>query len=139
MVTRCIFVVCTICLLWGCPGQDGFEPDSRIAIENNSLIDILVYYDFNRYPDTSVPQQNPFLNDTQYELALVSSNETKIEKNEFVKILNSSDRSMMLFIFSRDTIDRVPWPRIRDEYLVLRRYDLTLEDLETMDWTVKYP
>jgi len=103
------------------------------------LIDILVYYDFNRYPDTSVPQQNPFLNDTQYELALVSSNETKIEKNEFVKILNSSDRSMMLFIFSRDTIDQVPWPRIRDEYLVLRRYDLTLEDLETMDWTVKYP
>lgn len=139
MITRYIFVICTSCLLWGCPGQDDFDPDSTIVIENNSSIDILVYYDFNRYPDTSITEQNPFLNDTQYELALVSSNETKIEENEFVKILNSSDRSMMLFIFSRDTIDQVPWPRIRDEYLILRRYDLTLEDLEAMNWTVEYP
>ncbi|MCB9292373.1 MAG: hypothetical protein H6559_04465 [Lewinellaceae bacterium] len=45
----------------------------------------------------------------------------------------------MLYLFSRDTIGQVPWQRIRDEYLVLRRYDLTLEDLEALDWTVEYP
>ena len=45
----------------------------------------------------------------------------------------------MIFLFSKDTIDQVPWDRIRDEYLILRRYDLTLEDLEAMNWTIEYP
>ena len=49
------------------------------------------------------------------------------------------DDILMLYLFSRDTIEQVSWDRIVDEYLILRRYDLTLEDLEDINWTITYP
>ena len=45
----------------------------------------------------------------------------------------------MYYLFSRDTLETVSWEEVVKEYKVLARYDLTLEDLERLNWTIYYP
>lgn len=47
--------------------------------------------------------------------------------------------TLSVFIFNADTLSSVSWSKIREEYLILKRYDLSLSDLEEMDWTITYP
>ncbi|HNB11084.1 MAG TPA: hypothetical protein PK754_16140, partial [bacterium] len=47
--------------------------------------------------------------------------------------------TLMIFIFDADTLDQVPWEKVRSEYKILRRYDLSLQDLKDRDWKVVYP
>lgn len=43
-----------------------------------------------------------------------------------------------IFLLDKDTLLNVPWERIVDEDLVLEKYDLSLEDLESMNRTIEY-
>jgi hypothetical protein len=47
--------------------------------------------------------------------------------------------TLMIFIFDETTLKTVPWDTIRKNYMILKRYDLSLEDLVRMDWRVTYP
>jgi len=38
-----------------------------------------------------------------------------------------------------DTLKNDSWENIRDNYKVPKRYDLSLDDLKNMDWTINYP
>ena len=51
----------------------------------------------------------------------------------------NTGKVLMVFFFDRDTILHYSWEEVRADYKVLRRYDLSLSDLEAMDWTVEYP
>ena len=51
---------------------------------------------------------------------------------------NYSD-TLFLFIFDANVIENTPWEVVARDYLVLRRYDLTLEDLRRLNWQVTYP
>ena len=115
---KIVFIAIISFVLMGCPDQDDFEPDLAITFQNNSDSDLLVFFDFNNFPDTSIIQGNPFSNQSQLDLALVQSNESKVEENEFIKILENSNVPLMIFLFPKDTVDQVPWERIRNEYLV---------------------
>ncbi|MDH5381181.1 MAG: hypothetical protein OEW75_10030 [Cyclobacteriaceae bacterium] len=41
----------------------------------------------------------------------------------------------MIYLFFKDTIDLVPWEDIVTDYNILKRYDMTLDSLETRNWT----
>jgi len=43
------------------------------------------------------------------------------------------------FLFSKSQIDTIPWDSIRNNYLILRRYDLSNGDLVDGGWNVTYP
>jgi hypothetical protein len=47
--------------------------------------------------------------------------------------------TIMIFIFDAKIIETVPWDTIRTKYLVLKRYDLNLQDLQRLNWTITYP
>ncbi|QEC53039.1 hypothetical protein EDD80_1041 [Anseongella ginsenosidimutans] len=47
--------------------------------------------------------------------------------------------TVSLFIFHADTLTKFPWQTIREDYKILRRYDLSLEDLITLEFKVPYP
>ncbi len=47
--------------------------------------------------------------------------------------------TLSVFLFHSDTISSVSWERIREEYIILKRYDLSFSDLEEMNWTITYP
>lgn len=125
----------------GCPDREKFNPDSIIIIENNSNNDIMAYFVFRRFPDTTLVKSgsSPFLDAKQYELALIKANDINQTPDEWIARFEKDSVPIMLFLFSRDTIDQVPWEKIRDEYKILRRYDLTKELLDSLNWTITYP
>lgn len=47
--------------------------------------------------------------------------------------------TLSLFLFHPDTISKYDWNTIRSQYKVLRRYDLSLQDLQQKNYTVTYP
>jgi hypothetical protein len=42
-------------------------------------------------------------------------------------------------IFSSDTLDTNDWQTIRSGYKVMKRYDVSLDDLKQNQWTITYP
>lgn len=47
--------------------------------------------------------------------------------------------TLMIFIFDEKVLKSVKWETIVKDYMVLKRYDLSLQDLESMNWTITYP
>jgi hypothetical protein len=136
------FLVATLLFAFlGCPfpDKDKFNPDSTLTIVNKSNRDILYYDVFGKHPDTSLVEFFPFYDQTQYIPFVVKSMSSRPQEGEWIAQFNESNKPMMLFIFSRDTIDHVPWDKIRREYNVLRRYDLTKANLDSLNWTITYP
>ncbi|MEM6737694.1 MAG: hypothetical protein AAF620_16650 [Bacteroidota bacterium] len=131
--TYLFLAVLLICA--GCPDQDKFDPDREIRIVNSSAIDLVELRTVLLQNDTLLPISSPFTDQNFIESATIVSG---LKISIPVESETISEYGLMLYLFSRDTIEQVSWERIVDEYLVLRRYDLTLEDLEAMDWTVEY-
>ena len=46
---------------------------------------------------------------------------------------------MSVFIFDSEVLENIEWKEIRDNYMILKRYDLSLEDLQKLDFTLYYP
>ncbi len=45
----------------------------------------------------------------------------------------------VLFYYDENIVNTIPWDTIRTKYMILKRYDLSIEDLERMNWTITYP
>lgn len=54
------------------------------------------------------------------------------------KDLISSD-TLMVYVFDAETLEITPWDTVKANYMVLKRYDLSLEDLKKSDFTITYP
>ena len=47
--------------------------------------------------------------------------------------------TLSIFIFSSDTLNKYSWEEVRRDYKILKRYDLSIQDLELLDYKVYYP
>ncbi len=47
--------------------------------------------------------------------------------------------TLSIYIFHTDTLDKYSWKEICEDYLVLKRYDLSLYDLKKLKFQVPYP
>jgi len=45
----------------------------------------------------------------------------------------------IVYIFDAAVVENTAWEIVARDYLVLKRYDLTLEDLQLLDWKITYP
>ena len=125
-------------ILFACP--DKADPiDSTLIIVNNSNENIVYKIEFNLLGDTSLQTFSFPLTTENIENRIILTNEQDSISEGFINYLENSNEILMVYLLSKDTIDQVPWERIRDDNLVLRRYDLTLEDLESLNWTIEYP
>ena len=87
------------------------------------------------YPDTTLPASKP-------SLTYVEVNDYNYLINRFKwdqEILKLPNDTLSIFVFSADTIKAYKWSEIKAGYKVLKRYDLSLQDLEKSNWTVTYP
>lgn len=111
--------------------------DYRLKIVNKS--DKIIYADFYQsYPDTTLSIYSHF-DDTS---AKAFPNETisLIRGGSWESAFNSEIKQKLeIFIYDAKTIENLPWETIKKNYLVLKRYDLSLGDLQKMDWTITYP
>ena len=47
--------------------------------------------------------------------------------------------TLSVFIFHTDTLNKYSWDEIRNGYKILKRYNLSYDDLKRMNWTITYP
>lgn len=88
-----------------------------------------------QYPDTVLSESKP-------DAAIVRVNSRFLidSRTKWSKILEDlpSD-TLSIFIFDAEVYENTDWSEIRDDYNILKRYDLSLGELERLDFTVTYP
>jgi len=45
----------------------------------------------------------------------------------------------MVFVFDANIVENTPWDTIRKNYLILKRYDLSYDDIVSLNWIITYP
>lgn len=125
------------CCMYSCLYAD-FE--STIDVRNNSTHDVSYYLgldgdDGTLYPDTTLTFKNFTWNipkGTSYVLA--------VHAKSWKEVYNWHNRdTLCLFLIDTDTISKYGWDKVRDEYKVLIRYDLSLQDLKKLNYKIYYP
>jgi len=115
--------------------------DATLVIKNDSAGDIAYYLQTKKSNDTSLYTNSFALTTDNFATRIIPAQGALEIPGSYKKVFRISQRGevMMVFLFSRDTIEQVPWERIADEYMVLKRFDLTLDSLERRNWVLEYP
>jgi len=122
-----------------CKESDDCHKTMRFV--NNTANTLYVTTSF-AYPDTLIKDPNPKL-DPYF---------TKVQPNEVnTTVLSTYGRNcietgftyygdtLMVFIFDAQVIDNTPWETVKSNYLILKRYDLSFQDIQNSDYTLTYP
>jgi hypothetical protein len=117
-----------------------------LKVFNNS--DTRVYFDWrSEYPDTTLNKTDPQwvgpYNSLPWSENGLNPNETKVIRLrgswEDCFADNIPSDTIMVYIIDADVLENVYWDTIVKNYMILKRYDLSLQDLEDMNWTITYP
>jgi len=125
------------CILFLC----GCDYDFRLYLDNQTSDTLCVYLalDFETaYPDTTLP-----IDPNRACLATALPHEKTLAfmtnaKGENI-IKNLPQETLSVFIIHADTLLKYTWQEIRDDYKILSRYDLSLKDLQMLNFTIPYP
>jgi hypothetical protein len=97
----------------------------------------LIYYQVNRtYPDLSIPDSavarvaglNP---------SKIKTFESGTKWRKFFKNLPADTLSILFF--SPDSVKKYGWEQVQSKYLILKRKDISIEDLERSNYLTTYP
>ena len=125
--------------LTGCPEFTMDPLKDRVYIKNNSPHSIDTYFAYGgnggtAYPDTTLPINDYTVKDIK------SGTQYPFDVNSLESTINRLPAdTLSIYIFHTDTLKKYSWQEVRDGYKVLKRYDLSLEDLKRMNYTITYP
>jgi hypothetical protein len=116
-----------------CENPFGLPVAYTLNIQNNS--NHSVFYQISKiYPDTSI-------RDTLVTGGIASSKQQPFESRKtwpkFFEALPAD--TLSVFFFSPDTVKKYGWKQVQSKYLILKRKDISLQDLETSDYLITYP
>jgi hypothetical protein len=111
----------------------------EIRMHNDSDIPIYAAISYD-YPDTGLNFQRPISNymRTWVEPHKVEDIRDETDCIESKMYYNGADK-LLLFVFDARLTDTVPWPQIRQNYQILKRYEYTLEELKAFNFELVYP
>jgi hypothetical protein len=127
-----LIATCSLfCILNNCKKE---KAHITIGFTNNTerRLDI---FDSYTYPDTSITL------DIFRGVYIVKPFSREPLNNEWKKEIDSESKSgvVMLFVFDSDTLSKYGEEGVIDGYKVLKRYDLTLQVLDNLNWELTYP
>ena len=132
-------ILLALILLEGC--ELFMEKWYYIYVRNDSKRDIYVVSadglaSVDPYPDTLLPNSQPHLDliKPNTHIKLVSSRKWEDRINNLIP----SD-TLSIYLFDADTVNICGWEEVAKDYKILKRYDLSVDDLVRMNWTVTYP
>lgn len=125
-----------IILLSATCSNDNDNCHNTITIINNSE-KAIYFYSGHGYPDTTIIDYNPY-DAGAYYLIKKKSIHKNIKNDCFEYDFNLTPK-LMYFIYDACILETTPWDTIKAKYIVLKRYDLSLQDLQQMNWTITYP
>lgn len=108
----------------------------EFIVINNSEQKV-VKYSAMEYPDTLLLVDEPYLGN-----AISPSGRGHISymAPRYRNVYSQTKRdTLSFFILSPDTIAKYGWADVRENYRILKRYDLSFSDVESLDFTIYYP
>lgn len=115
----------------------------RISFINNTNKDVYVIKNTLGYPDTNYYHYDPSPTLSQKEYKVNSNTSTNsplqlLACYEDVMKEKKSD-TLMVFVFDAQLLETISWDTVKAKNLYLKRYDLSLQDLQKNNWTIRYP
>jgi hypothetical protein len=109
-----------------------------VEIINNS--ENPIYFERSqRFPDTLTLYPNPSL-DPVYRKINSHTRKNDIIRDCFETEFKLNDKGIiMYYLFDANTLETTPWDTIVKKYMILKRYDLSLQDMQNLNWTMTYP
>jgi hypothetical protein len=108
---------------------------------NHSRKNIIVAGSFS-YPDTVIKLR---VNDIIDSNSIINTNESNSHAlwgrgcKEDLFLFDDSYDTIMIFIFDAHVVDTNLWDDVINDYKVLQRYDLSLQNVRLLDWQLSYP
>lgn len=96
------------------------------------------------YPDTLsfTIQPNPILNPNFTKVQPHETNNNVLGGRDCIEIiykdLIASD-TLLVYVFDAQVLESTSWDTVISQHLILKRYDLSLDDLELSNWAITYP
>ena len=113
--------------------------DEGLKLRVNNVSEKAIYVKWTgAYPDTSLNHMaNPTYNSqiNKVEAHSVQKDYYGVPSQAFFKYIDT----LSVFIFDAQVLENTPWDSVQARYIVLRRYDLSLDDLNKMNWIITYP
>jgi hypothetical protein len=132
--------IALLAFLFGCPVEGEMPLDSTLTIINKSNEPITNYWNYYNALDTLLPNMPFYPSIDQIKEHTIMPGDSLSYSGHFVASLQDQQAVvLMVFLFSYDSIRTLQWERIREKYLILERYDLSLQDLINRNWIVEYP
>jgi hypothetical protein len=108
----------------------------NVYIKNNS--DKTIYFYLSTlYPDTLYLYVNPTVAGDEYKVKPHQT--TNDSHNSCVEGYYYRTQKLIYFIYDAQTLETIPWDTVTKKYMILKRYELTLHDLDSLNWTITYP
>jgi len=112
-------------------------------LSSNEIYCIDPYYDkkakkisgTNLLPDTALP----FVKPEFVSVNLGSENYIDFKKDYETVFKAIPSGKLSIYILNKDTVNKLIWDKVRDEYKILKRYDFTYDELKSKDWIIVYP
>ena len=111
-----------------------------ITVHNNTNhnISVLVSLGNPLYPDTLLPVPEHFSRINPIRPGVTAS-VVPIETSfkQFIQFYGSD--TIIIFIFHTDTLNKHTWDEIREGYKILKRYDISWQEMEELNGMISYP
>jgi hypothetical protein len=133
-----VLLIVTAFLLTACPVEihDDWYFDNHT---NDALVVYMALGIASAYPDTLLPSDVNNMHigrsDPHSKQPMYANGYVKPE--DIVKGLPLD--TLSIFIIFEDTLLTYSWEVIRSDYKILKRYDLSLQDLQKLNYTIPYP
>jgi len=126
-----------------CVPEENENCHLTIKVINNSQTVIYIQGIPSYYDTTVVAFPNPTVDPLRYKVYQNKINDQALRINDCIEGYfnpsNAKSDTIMIFLFDAETLENTPWDSVASKYLVLQRYDLSLKDLQKLDWEVTYP
>jgi hypothetical protein len=118
--------------------QCNWKTGVKISVYNNSgrpICECMSYF----YPDTLLPYERRFSLIPIYKSMVIDLCDSACDENTAFSWLSLPADTLSFFIFDYEIIERYDWQTIRDNYMILVRYDFSHADLKKLKWNIYYP
>ena len=132
-----IMSICVVILTSATNCHKDKDCHRELFINNTSNQAIYFYYGKN-FPDTSIIDYNPTVAVDVYKVE-ASSKKSHGYRGCLESLFDNNSKKSIFFIFDANTLETTPWDTVLSNYLILKRYEITLEDFQNNNFTLTYP
>jgi hypothetical protein len=139
--TRFILLLIFPCFLLSmkCSKKETDHCHWRLYLTNYSDKSLYTFISYD-YPDTSLNFQRPLFDGFDGSVPPNKRNNIRYDETHCIEsnILDNGYEKLSVFIFDAAMVDTTPWPEVRQNYLVLKRLDYTLDELRERNFELEY-